>query len=191
MTMKYATLDLGTIEAVFNKLGGLEGAKRFLSGAAEVVMKSILSLVNDKIASDAIKAFGPHAFYKMQDGLWISDSFRDNVLSKAAMVKNLSAATLKSLELTKNAYDREITPCLPQKYEFDISEALARIAQMIEKQPGGKEGDLLNNGYANLFYVPDCVVRVYWNADYRSWRVGAWELDDFCWSAGRRVFVRN
>ncbi len=31
MTMKYATLDLGTIEAVFNKLGGLEGAKRFLS----------------------------------------------------------------------------------------------------------------------------------------------------------------
>ncbi len=28
--MKYADLDLGTIEAVFNKLGGIEGAKDFL-----------------------------------------------------------------------------------------------------------------------------------------------------------------
>lgn len=189
--MKYATLDLGTIEAVFNKLGGLEGAKRFLSGAAEVVLKSILSLVNDKVASDTIKTFDPHAFYKMRGGLWVSDFFRDNVLVKAALVKNLSAATLKSLELTKNAYDREITPCLPQNYEFNISEALARIAQMIEKQSGGKEGDLLNNGYANLFYVPGCVVLVYWSAGRRAWDVSAWELDDSRWCAGSRVFVRN
>ena len=29
-TMKYASLDLGTVEAVFNKLGGLEGAAQFL-----------------------------------------------------------------------------------------------------------------------------------------------------------------
>jgi len=30
--MKYASLDLGTVEAVFNKLGGLEGARAFLRG---------------------------------------------------------------------------------------------------------------------------------------------------------------
>lgn len=30
--MKYAPLDLGTVEAVFNKLGGLEGARAFLRG---------------------------------------------------------------------------------------------------------------------------------------------------------------
>ena len=30
--MKYASLALGMIEAVFNKLGGIEGAQRFLSG---------------------------------------------------------------------------------------------------------------------------------------------------------------
>ncbi|MFA6414571.1 MAG: hypothetical protein WC217_00965 [Candidatus Paceibacterota bacterium] len=189
--MKYATLDLGTIEAVFNKLGGLEGAKRFLSGTAEVVLKSILSLVNGKIASDAIKTFDPYVFYEVRDGLWIGDFFRDNVLAKAASVKNLPATTLKSFELTKNAYDRDITACLPQNYEFDISEALARIAQIIEQQPNGKEGDLLNNGYANLFYVPGYVVRVSWGADCRSWGVGAWERDDDGWSAGFRVFVRN
>ena len=38
--MKYASLKLGTVEAVFNKLGGLKGAKRFLRGDAEVVIKT-------------------------------------------------------------------------------------------------------------------------------------------------------
>jgi len=32
MKMKYASLDLGTIEAIINKLGGLEGARAFLRG---------------------------------------------------------------------------------------------------------------------------------------------------------------
>ncbi|MEI6396980.1 MAG: hypothetical protein WCO48_02835 [Candidatus Taylorbacteria bacterium] len=35
-TNKYAKLDLGTIEAVFNKLGGIDGAERFIRG--EVVI---------------------------------------------------------------------------------------------------------------------------------------------------------
>ena len=35
-TMKYASLDLGTIEAVFNKLGGMDGAQRFLRGEIAV-----------------------------------------------------------------------------------------------------------------------------------------------------------
>jgi hypothetical protein len=35
-TMKYASLDLGTIEAVFNKLGGIEGAQKFLQGKLQV-----------------------------------------------------------------------------------------------------------------------------------------------------------
>lgn len=39
-TNKYASLELGTIEAVFNKLGGLEGAQRFLRGDSEIVIKS-------------------------------------------------------------------------------------------------------------------------------------------------------
>ena len=39
-TMKYASLELGTIEAIVNKLGGMEGAQRFLRGDAEVVIKT-------------------------------------------------------------------------------------------------------------------------------------------------------
>ena len=36
---KYSKLDLGTIEAVFNKLGGVDGAQRFLRGDVEVVVR--------------------------------------------------------------------------------------------------------------------------------------------------------
>jgi len=36
MTNKYADLKLGTIEAVFNKLGGIEGAEKFLQGNLSV-----------------------------------------------------------------------------------------------------------------------------------------------------------
>ncbi|MEA1929787.1 MAG: hypothetical protein U9M92_02845 [Patescibacteria group bacterium] len=36
-TMKYASVSFGTAEAVFNKLGGLEGIEAFLRGETEVV----------------------------------------------------------------------------------------------------------------------------------------------------------
>lgn len=178
------SLDFGSV---------MDALQRIHDGKFEKkeVVKSILSLVNDKVASGAIGSFDPHAFYKDRAGLWIGDFFRNNVLSKASAVKNLPAAALTSSDLAKNAYDREIIPCLPAGYEWDISEALARIAQMIEKQPGGKDGELLNNGYANLFYVPGFVVRVLWRAGPREWFVSAWWLDDNYWRAGRRVFVRN
>lgn len=156
-----------------------------------MTMKYAALDLGTKVASDAIKTFDPHAFYKMRDGLFIGDFFRDNILAKAASVKKLPATTFKSFNLTKDAYDRDIIPCLPQNYEFDISEALARIAQMIGQQPNGKEGDLLNNGYANLFYVPGCVVSVCWFATYLNWDVDACLRDGFDWDAGRRVFVRN
>jgi hypothetical protein len=35
-TMKYASLDLGTIEGIVNKLGGMDGVKRFLRGEITV-----------------------------------------------------------------------------------------------------------------------------------------------------------
>ena len=155
------------------------------------VVESILSLVNGNVASDAIESFDPHTFYEPRDGLWISNPFRDNVLAKAHAIKKLPAKALKSFDLVQNAYDRDITLCLPQNYEFSIDEALARIAQLIEKQWGGKEGELLNNRYANPFYVPGFVVVVYWHADLRTWRVHAWERDAYHWFAGSRAFSAN
>lgn len=45
-TNKYARIDFGTAEAVFNKLGGVEGIQRFLSGDVEVVIRD--HVVNGK-----------------------------------------------------------------------------------------------------------------------------------------------
>lgn len=43
-TNKYSSLDLGTIEAVVNKLGGLEGVKHFLRGEVGVVTNHVINL---------------------------------------------------------------------------------------------------------------------------------------------------
>ena len=189
--MKYGELNLGQVEALVNKLGGMDGVKRFLAGTVEVVVKSILAPANNCVRFAAVGTHDPQAFYQTRDSLWVSDEFRSRILSKAKPIKNLVAAVGKSYDLTQNAYDREITPELGSGYAFDESEVCARIAMMIQKQPKGEAGDLLNNGCANLFYVAGCVVYVYWVADFRKWYVYAWKLDDGYWFAGFRAFSRN
>ncbi len=153
---------------------------------------TLLALENDSITLPALTSpFDPHAVLKTRDGLWVSDEFESCILSQASIVNKLDSGTCSSYNLKKNAYDREIKMELPEGYEWNASEVCARIAQMIEQQPNGKKGDLLNNGDANLFYVPGYVVRVRWRAAYREWGVLAWRLDDDGWGAGYRVFVRN
>lgn len=44
------------------------------------------------------------------------------------------------------------------------------------------------DGYWNLFYLPSCVVDVYWRSGSRHWHVGAWQRDVNEWSEGDRVF---
>lgn len=152
---------------------------------------AVLKLVNDSVQLDAVASHNPQDFFKTRKGLWISDEFKSRILTKAKPVENLDPLTLVSRELTKNAYDREITPELGENYIFDESEVCARIAAMIDKQPNGIAGDLLNNGYANLFYVAGCVVGVRWDGVGRKWRVRAWGLDGDLWGAGPRAFSRN
>lgn len=61
-TMKYASLDFGTVEAVVNKLGGMDGVKRFLSG--ELVVKA------------AERVFALWKTIKLGTGLKTADDFR-------------------------------------------------------------------------------------------------------------------
>jgi len=152
---------------------------------------SILNSVNDSVQLDAVATHDPQAFFQTRTGLWVSDDFKRRILTKAKPVENLDVATLKSYGLKKDAYDKQITPELGENYIFDESELCARIEQMISKQPNGEEGDLLNNGYWNIFYVAGCAVLVRWFSDDREWSVYAWTLDGGDWRAGDRVFSRN
>lgn len=44
------------------------------------------------------------------------------------------------------------------------------------------------DGKFNLFYLPSCVVYVFWFSDYRYWVVRTWYRDGNSWDAGNRVF---
>ncbi len=94
--------------------------------------------------------------------------------------------------LTKRAYDNEIITDLSGEEAAESS--LADIWALMEAQPTGKEGQLLTNGWANIFYVRDKdnvlrAVRVYWYGD--GWGVSAYALDDGCWNDGGQAFSRN
>ncbi|MCX6739399.1 MAG: hypothetical protein NT098_05135, partial [Candidatus Parcubacteria bacterium] len=68
------------------------------------------------------------------------------------------------------------------------------IADIISRQPKGESGTLLNNGYANLFYVQAgaSVFVVYVNWYGFEWNVYDWSLDENDqWYDGFRVFSRN
>jgi hypothetical protein len=166
----------------------------FLQGSPQQLPWNVgflkLILNNVQLSADATTN-DPQEYFKTRTGLWVSDDFKNRILTKVQPVENLHPTTLKLFELKKNAYDREITPELGENYLFDESELCARIEQMIEKQPNGEEGDLLNDGHVNLFYVVGYVVGVRRNFDNRGWDVGSWDPDVGSWSAGYRVFSRN
>ncbi|MDB5237179.1 MAG: hypothetical protein JWL88_281 [Parcubacteria group bacterium] len=154
---------------------------------------SVLKPVNDNVQVAAVAAYDPSGF-KTRQGLWVSSEFHSRVGSKAKPVENLGAITLSSFDLTKNAYDKAIKadPVMPANHVFTSeSEFVAYLDQMVSKQSNGEEGDLLNNGYWNIFYVARCVVRVGWFSGVREWHVNSWCLDDVYWDAGYRVFSRN
>lgn len=193
------TGELATMNAAAGDrlLGNMEALKadivasvRKHSAERPAVVHSFLE-PRGEIQLDASQGKDPQAFYKTRTGLWVYDGFKTRVVAKAKSVENLDAGTLLVYDLAKNAYDREIKPELPEGHVFDESDLCARIQQMIEKQPNGEAGDLLNNGYANIFYLAGCVVGVDWSAGDREWSVGTWGLDGVSWSAGIRVFSRN
>lgn len=174
-------------------LAGIKDKTEVLAGrlesAIEDVVKSMMALIRRPQCSVTIsEARDPGAFYKNRDGLYVWDDFKSRVAKKAKPVSAGTAFKVNVDELGANLVDEEIENALPKTHLWDEGALCAVIAEILSKQQGGKEGDLLNNGYANLFYTSSCVVRVLWNADDREWRVNAWVRDRNRWHAGRRVF---
>lgn len=135
--------------------------------------------------------FDPHTFFTYRNDqvrLRALHPFPSYVLRAASLVSSGPAARLSVYELARSAYDREIMAELPQ----DPLVELWQIAELMRRQPQGQDGILLNNGYANIFYVNGVHGRVFavgvrWYND--EWRVLAWKLDEgACWGAGCRVF---
>ncbi len=193
--MKYADMTWGTMEAIVNKLGGMDGVQRFLSG--ELVMKvlGILKFVCS-VSVPAVKkfvaseAFGDNNSAGIKFYIW--DNFKTNFLGKVE--EDVPATELNIHELTKNSLDAPIRAELGTEYE---ETKLAHLYEMLKKQAHGEAGDLLVNGYANIFYIRDTnnnlwAVYAHWGAGFREWRVRAYSVTSpGGWGAGFQVISRK
>lgn len=147
----------------------------------------ILEPVETKIDLKVAKSFDPKKYFKDGKGLWVSSSFEERIRDKAPTVATAQKFELSSFTLLKNSSDKDIEAALPEKHIFSESEVCAVVAALIDKQPKGKEGALLNNGYANLFYTASFVVHVRWDSDDGHWHVSTWSRG-YDWHADSRVF---
>jgi hypothetical protein len=175
-------------------LAGIKDKSEILAGrletAIEDVIKSMMALIRHPQLSITITDSdhrNPDAFFKTRDGLYVWDDFQTRVVKLAKPINAGTTFKVNVDELGADLTDKEIENGLPKNHLWDEGALCAVVAEMISKQPEGKEGDLLNNGYANLLYTSSCVVRVRWDAGYRKWSVDTWDRDDGRWSAGRRV----
>ena len=182
-------------KALGTKLGGVGVVKAILRGTSTVTVEVIHRLT--PLTSFAVEEgdINLMEFFTTREGegLWISDNFNNLILKGAS--KNASAATttLGYADLAQPANDAEIRNELPEGHVFTgVVTFLVYFAKLIESQWGGKDGVLLNNGYANIFYVKVngevFVVYVLWSARDREWRCHARRLGDGRWDAGRRAF---
>jgi hypothetical protein len=156
------------------------------------------------IAKEEIKAeprkegFDPGNFFRDRRdemNLRIWDSFKEGILKGARMISGQQTESFSSKDLNVKSSDSEIINDLGLK-PMELDSVLWAIAELIKKQPKGEPGDLLNNGYANLFYVRSgesvLVIGARWDSAGDEWRLGSCGLGELSgWSAGVRVFSRN
>jgi hypothetical protein len=177
-TMKYATLDLGTIEAVFNKLGGMDGAQRFLSGKLMLVdaqppkPEQLLSRITTAQVIGSQRFVCDKAALKKANIGWTGSNFDQHFLGMNE--KNVDGANLAVHKLERNSLDSPIRTELGERERT----AIAWMIQLIEAQKNGEKGVLLTNGCANIFYIVGkdgnvWAVDAYWDSCSHYWRVGA------------------
>lgn len=129
-------------------------------GVAEVVVKSILELVNAAIKVSARDKFVvADNFKKGNAGIYyLGENFTKWFGGKVE--ENIPAATLSSHRLSQNSVDGPIKAELGENHET----FLCWLFEKIEVQANGREGELLVDGRANIFYVDGRVVDADWNA---------------------------
>lgn len=147
--------------------------------------QKILKVIKKSIKISLAKSHTPKEFFQTREGLYVWNSFKETVLGKAKETKAKTKFDVMYYELLKTSYDVDIETELPKKHLFSETDVCAIIAGLIAKQPKGKEGTLLNNGYANIFYTKSRVVFVYWHVS--QWRVRDWHRGAY-WRGGKRVF---
>ena len=199
--MKPGDVSLGLSHHFIGAFGRAGGTAAMLQRAADdrLLMQKLVRIFQPTVLATAIAAtFLTSDYFVTRPGLLVSDDFKSRITSAypdPMVLRGLER--IESFDLTKDSSDEAIL-ARPEmggienvrKHAFSPDQ----IAALIDLQPEGKAGELITNGYANLFYVVGrggklFVVCVDWRASCREWGVLAWKLDEFGhWCAGRRVF---
>jgi len=168
------------------------------SGAAELVMKPIVKAVQKFLKSlgtvtvNVTEAVNASEFFKTRDGLCVEELPFSRFISDARA--GTGPVHLSKHRLNNELLDSEIQTELPRTHAFLAGEFCQILATMLTKQWGGKNGYLINDGKANIFYVWDkhemkeFAVYVNWNSVSRDWHVSVWGLVGHRWDAGLVVF---
>lgn len=122
---------------------------------------------------------------------YLSDNFKEWFLGKTEVP--FAGSTVHGRKLEKNSVDGPILAELGGNEAAETT--LTELYVAMAAQPNGENGNLLNNGWANIFYIKDVngtlrAVRVRWNDD--GWVVSACTVEyPHEWHADFRVFSRN
>lgn len=191
----------GPLKDLIGKLAGDNGPEhlarlnKMLRGEALPAWRRILEFIKTVVvsatprfvASDHFKVdVSPEAKVKIA---FIGDNFKDNFLGTTE--EDVLPTKLRIHRLTESSLDAPIIAALGGRHETK----LAHLHQLLLRQPKGEEGDLLTNGYANIFYIRDATNKL-WAVDVgwsdAGWRVSAFSVEDpHGWLDGRQVFSRD
>lgn len=122
------------------------------------------------------------------------DNFSAWFLANGGKIEDpISEQTLRYAKLKQSSLDAPIIAELGGEAKAETT--LQEIYGLMSKQARGEAGALLNNGWANIFYVRDKngvlrAVGVGWDGD--GWHVGAHSVEyPSRWFDGYQVFSRN
>lgn len=139
--------------------------------------------------------FDEAAYFKDRPGLYVDPDLERFVGFTTKPARGLESLTSYKPERNTSEADIFGMPGSPRHAEVMAgATGLSQIATLINLQPGGIAGKLLNNGRANLFAVIGkngglYVVRVLWYADRRGWYVFCFPwFGQGVWGGGRQVF---
>ena len=199
--MKYSKVEFGQIEAVLNKLGGIDGMRHFLAGKTKVVPVSeaarkpakkpgVLVREGSFSAVELVARHDPKEFYRTGGNLYVWSDFTNWIVTAASPTEAGKKFKKTAFwNLTQNATGEVLRSARP-KDVWNATDFCAWLAFKLANQPNGELGELLNTGYANLFLVKGVnsgvfVVSVQWRSVRREWHVFAWNLGRE-WNPGDR-----
>lgn len=149
------------------------------------------------IAVPAIETFIAGAKFALgeTDGVkigWLGDNFKTNFGTKTE--NGVTAQNLRIHRLRKYSVDAPIIAELGGEELIETN--LATMWEMMKKQGHGEQGDLLVNGYANIFYIRDSAGALWavdcsWYSFNGDWNVHAYPVaNPYRWIEGDQVFSR-